>query len=120
MHDADADGFEFQGIEDVRSVEIVELAVDDEVEIFVSQRAGGGKHGKGGAIFEDGCFGYVQAVAAESELGDTRGADAVLNGDERVFVPIETVGARERVVRAGIDFGRGMSAQVHAEDAELI
>ena len=42
------------------SVEIVQLAVDDEIELVVAERTGGGKDRKGRTIFEDGCFGNAQ------------------------------------------------------------
>jgi len=120
MDDGDADGFELGDVENFPVVEIVEMAVGDEIKIGAANGAGGGKRGESGAIFEDSGFCDARVGCGKFERGDARRADAVLNCDEAAVVPVEAVGAGERGMRAGIDVVAGESLQIDGENAESV
>src|SRR5579859_4436032 len=120
MKNGDANGFELSDVENFVVVEIIDVAVGDEIKIGAANGAGGGKAGERRAIFEDGGAGDASAVFGKLEGGDARRADAVLNGDEAAVVPIEAVGAGEGAVRAGIDVDGSECLQVDAENAERV
>src|SRR6266850_2800986 len=105
MKDGDADGFELSDVQNFVVVEIVDVAVCDEVEIRTANGAGRGEGGERRAIFEHSRASDASAVFGKFECGDARRADSILNGDEAAVVPIETIGAGECAVRAGIDIG---------------
>ncbi len=105
MEDGDADGFKLGRIEDFSCVEIVDVAVGDEIEVGAANCAGCGKRCERGSIFKDGGFRDAEAVFGKFEGGDAAGADSVLHGDERAVVPVEAVGFGERGARAGIYVG---------------
>src|SRR5579871_3988996 len=87
MDDGDADGFQLSRVEDFSGVEIVNVAVGDEIEIGAANCAGSWEAREGRAIFEDGGFSDAKPVFRKFECGDARGADSVLYGDERTVVP---------------------------------
>src|SRR5438105_275405 len=118
MNDSDADGFELGDVENFIVVEIVDVAVGDEIEIGAANGAGGGKGCELRAIFEDGGARDASAVVGKFECGDARRTDSVLNGDEAAVVPVEAVGTGERAVRAGIYVDARKSFEVDTEDAE--
>ena len=118
MDDGDANGFELGGVENFSGVEIVNVAVRDEIKIGAANGAGGWKRCEGGAIFEDGGFCDAKAVVGKFERGDARRADAILHGDERAVVPVEAVGSGECGTRAGIYVGARERLEIDAEDTD--
>jgi len=120
MDNGDADGFELRDVENFVVVEIVDVAVGDEIKIGAANGAGGGKGCERRAIFEDGGARDASAVFGKFEGGDARRTDAILNGDEAAVVPVEAVGSGEGGVRAGIDVNAGEFLQVDAEDTERV
>ncbi len=120
MDDGDADRFELCDVENFVVVEIVDVAVGDEIKIGAANGAGGGKSCEWRAIFENGGARDASRVFGKFESGDARRTNSILNGDEAAVVPIEAVGSGECVVRAGIDVDAGKFLQVDAEDAERV
>jgi len=118
MEDGDADGFELSDVQNFIVVEIVDVTVCDEVKIRAADGARRGESGERRAIFENSGASDASAVFGKFEGGDARRTNSILNGDEAAIVPVEAVGAGERVVRAGIDVDAGEFLQVDAEDAE--
>src|SRR5438876_1850969 len=99
MDDGDADGFELGDVENFVVVEIVDVAVGDEIKIGAANGAGGGKGCELRAIFQNSSAGDARAVVGKFECGDARRADSVLNGDEAAVVKVEAVGSGDCVVR---------------------
>src|ERR1700674_467642 len=120
VHNRNADGLELGDVHDVIAVEIVDLAVGDEIEIAAAQSSGCRQHGEGRAVFEHGRLCDTQAVFRKPERGDTRRADAVLDGDETAVVPVEAVNAGQRAMRTRIHVAARSAGQVHSDDAERV
>ena len=120
MNDSDADGFELRDVENFVVVEIVDVAVGDEIEIGAANGAGGGKGCELRAIFEDGGARNASAVFGKLECGYARRTDSVLNGDEAAVVPVKAVGTGESIVWAGIYVDARKRFEVDAEDAERV
>lgn len=116
----DADGSEAGEIEDVAAVEVVELAVGNEVEVASDESAGGGEGREGGAIFENVNARDASGVPREGELGDAGRADTVLDRDEFRVPPIEAIDAGESVARAGVEFDGVAGRGIEAKETELI
>src|SRR5882672_4378989 len=118
MDDGDADGFELRDVENFVVVEIVDVAVGDEIKIGAANGAGSGKGCELRAIFEDGGARDASAVVGKFECGDARRTNSILNGYEAAVVPVEAVCTRERAVRAGVYVDARKRFEVDAEDAE--
>src|SRR5262249_33356775 len=107
MHNRDAHGLEPSYVQNFVAVEIVNLAVGDEIEIGAANGAGRWQHAERGAEFEDGNLSDPRSVSGEFVNGDARRTNAVLNRNEAATIPVEAVYSGERVVwaRRNIDTG---------------
>ena len=101
MDHGDANRFELGGIENFAVVEIVHVAVGDEIEIGAADGASGGQASEAGTVFENRGSCYAGAIVGKIECSYARGADSVLNGNEAVVVPVESVSAGEGAMRTG-------------------
>src|ERR1043166_5520895 len=91
MHHRDAYGFETRYVEDAVTVEVINLAVGNEIEIGATNRARGGQHGERRAEFENRRLADASTIGTEFVRGAERGRDvkrAIVFG-ERNSVGIE-------------------------------
>src|SRR5215475_333476 len=120
MHHGDAHGFELCDVQNFSRVQVVNMAVGDEVEVGAANGTGGGQAHELRATFQNCCARNARAVGGKFESGDARRANSVLNGDEATVVPIETIGAGESGVRARIYVGACEIFEIDANDADGI
>ena len=103
------------------ALHVLALTVDDEVEIIAFDRPGGGfTRQQPAAVFKYRRKRDCRCVFRESPRNDPWRSNRVLDADEAASVPVESIHARERVVRTRIHFQADTAFELQALYAEVI